>query len=148
MRVEYGNEFEAFANWTSIYIDGPQGPNGKNGVAKTGKDLNLGYPYARTVQGSWSYQLYSDSDDQPSLAMGVDVRARIEAIGVKELKRSEMIKGCYLSYGNAALLELCRRDHEDCNKPQLRNSLKGHCCWPENHEEQDELVNMMHGIQI
>lgn len=57
----------------------------KNPQVKTGLDLNLGLKGPRTLQSSVTYQLYGPA--KPSgLAVGTDMKARIEAIAVTELR--------------------------------------------------------------
>lgn len=107
---------------TSCYVDGVQSRNGKNGVVKTGTDINLGKIGPRPVDASHSYQLYGKK--APSgLAVGAHMTARIEAIAVTKLISSDKVEGCYFNYADAALLELYR---EKEGKP----SLEGQCCWP------------------
>ena len=107
---------------TSCYVDGPQGSgNKRNGVVKTEKDLNLGRPTIRPVNSSHSYQFYRAAPD--ALALGQNIRARLEAIAVTKVTRREKLRNCYLNYSDGALLEVYRSNKD---KPSLNGWFSYH----------------------
>ncbi len=137
---------------TPCYVDGAQGNRGVKGVVKTGHDIDLGELVKRPVCGSHSYQLYRSVPGQqvhlpPGLAIGENVTARIEAIAAKELRETDL-RGCSLSYGDAALLELYRATLSGV----ASHSMLGACWWPSTVPTQepgvvDKLANMMEQLQ-
>ena len=129
----------------AMYVDGLQRPNHKNGVIKTGHDINLGHPGPRTVKQGHSYQIYVPPNQQGpnTLALGKKATVRIEAIAVPELKGSYELDGCYFNYCDAALLELYREEKQ-------QRSLKGICCsmqppLPDDDDLAGELNNLSIG---
>ena len=78
---------------TSCYVDGPQGRAGVHGVAKTLHDLNLGVLAIRPVCQSHSYQFYGTAP--AALALGQDLKARLEAIAVTQLTGLNKLRNCY-----------------------------------------------------
>ncbi len=113
---------------TSCLVNGKPGvrrrkPYTSFGVVMTYPDLNLSAAHQlgpRPFAASITYQLYGTAP--PALAMDEPMTARIEAISVNVLTARQM-KGSFLNYADAAMLELFRQAKE---KP----SLKGRCCWP------------------
>ncbi|XP_061174280.1 uncharacterized protein LOC133183339 [Saccostrea echinata] len=87
------------------YVKVPR--RGRRGQIATGHDLNLGELSVRPFANSRTYQLYSETG---ALSVGFVANARMESVAIDVVRPDELVN-IYLSYADAALVELYREQN-------------------------------------
>ncbi|XP_062596970.1 uncharacterized protein LOC134258437 [Saccostrea cucullata] len=80
---------------------------GRRGQIATGHDLNLGELSVRPFANSRTYQLYSETG---ALSVGFEAKALMESVAIDVVRPDELVN-IYLSYADAALVELYREQN-------------------------------------